>query len=319
MSQDETRISEVEARALWRRAAELQAEAARRLEERSRELAPRGNPADTVEVDGYRLADVRAAAEDAGISPEFVDHALVESRNRALVEGTRERPSAMAARFLGQPPLTLEVSRVIHAPAEEVYAAMQRILPGRPFRLSLVDHHGADPLDGGVLVFKVPAYSYTASTADQSFAYEMAWIDLKQLLFSLRRLDTDPPATELTVRGSLIHSHKLNMWVGGSISGVLASLSGVGGAFAGGAVGVALGIGGLAAGAAGFLAGGLAVGGLVMLGWRAVYRYALRRGDKAIRNLIGSIAVDIETGGGFSSPKPLPSPFQGFLGEGQGG
>ena len=70
-----------------------------------------------------------------------------------------------------------------------------------------------------MLVFKVPAYSYTASTADQSFAYEMAWIDLKQLLFSLRRLDTDPPATELTVRGSLIHSHKLNMWVGGSISG----------------------------------------------------------------------------------------------------
>ncbi len=319
MSQDETRISEVEARALWRRAAELQAEAARRLEERSRELAPRGSPADAVEVDGYRLADVRAAAEDAGISPEFVDHALVESRNRALVEGTQERPSALAARFLGQPPLTLEVSRVIRAPAEEVYAAMQRILPGRPFRLSLVDHHGADPLDGGVLVFKVPAYSYTASTADQSFAYEMAWIDLKQLLFSLRRLDTDPPATELTVRGSLIHSHKLNMWVGGSISGVLASLSGVGGAFAGGAVGVALGIGGLAAGAAGFLAGGLAVGGLVMLGWRAVYRYALRRGDKAIRNLIGSIAVDIETGGGFSSPNPLPSPFQGFLGEGQGG
>lgn len=319
MSQEETRISEVEARALWRRAAELQAEAARRLEERSRELAPRAHPTDTVEVDGYRLADVRAAAEDAGISPEFVDHALVESRDRALVEGTQERPSAMAARFLGQPPLTLEVSRVIHAPAEEVYAAMQRILPGRPFRLSLVDHHGADPLEGGVLVFKVPAYSYTASTADQSFAYEMAWIDLKQLLFSLRRLDTDPPATELTVRGSLIHSHKLNMWVGGSISGVLASLSGVGGAFAGGAVGVALGIGGLAAGAAGFLAGGLAVGGLVMLGWRAVYRYALRRGDKAIRNLIGSIAVDIETGGGFSSPKPLPSPFQGFLGEGQGG
>ena len=87
----------------------------------------------------------------------------------------------------------------------------------------------------------------------------------------------------------------------------------------GGAVGVALGIGGLAAGAAGFLAGGLAVGGLVMLGWRAVYRYALRRGDKAIRNLIGSIAVDIETGGGFSSPKPLASPFQGFLGEVEGG
>lgn len=318
MSHDETRISEEQARALWRRAAELQAEAARRLEERSRQLAPRGHPADTAEVEGYRLADVRAAAEEAGISPEFVDHALVETRDRTLVEGAQARPSTIAARFLGQPPLTLEVSRVIHAPAEEVYAAMQRILPGRPFRLSLIDHYGADPLDGGVLVFKVPAYSYTAMPADQSFAYEMAWADLKQLLFSLRGLDTDPPATELTVQASLIHSHKLNMWVGGSISGVVGSLSGVGGAFAGGAAGAALGIGGLTAGAAvaGFLAAGAAVGGLAMLGWRAVYRYALRRGEKAIRNLIGSIAVDIETGGGFSSPTPLPNPLKGFLREG---
>ena len=317
MSQDETRIPEEEAHALWRRAAELQAEAARRLEERSRQLVPRGHSADTVEVEGYRLADVRTAAEEAGISPEFLDRALVESRNRVLVEGAQERPSAMAARFLGQPPRTLEVSRVIHAPPEEVYAAMQRILPGRPFRLSLIDHHGADPLDGGVLVFKVPAYSYTAGTADQSFAYEMTWVDLKQLLFSLRRLDTDPPATELTVQGSVIHSHKLNMWVGGGISGLVASLSGVGGAFAGGAVAVALGIGGLATGAVvGFLSGGVAVGGLAMLGWRTVYRYALRRGEKAIRNLIGSVAVDIETGGTFSSPKPLPSPFGGFPGGG---
>lgn len=318
MSQDETRISEEQARALWRRAAELQAEAARRLEERSKQLAPREHSADPAEVEGYRLVDVRTAAEEAGISTEFVDRALAESRNMALAEGAEERPSAMAARFLGRPPSTLEVSRVIHASAEEVYAAMQRILPGRPFRLSLIDRHGADPLDGGVLVFKVPAYSYTAVTADQSFAYEMAWIDLKQLNFSLRRLDTDPPATELTVQGSLSHSHKLSMWVGGSISGVLGLLSGVGGAFAGGAAGVALGIGGLAAGAAvaGFLAGGAGVGGLTMLGWRGLYRYAFRRGEKAIHNLIGSIAVDIETGGGFSSPESLPNPLRGFLREG---
>ena len=309
MSQDETRISEEEARALWQRAAELQAEAARRLEERSRQLAPQGHPSDTAEVEGYRLADVRAAAEEAGISPEFVDHALVEARNRALAEGPRARPSAMAARFLGRPPLALEVSRVIHAPVEEVYGAMQRILPENPFRLSLVDRHGAGPLDGGVLVFKVPAYSYTAITADQSFAYEMALIDLKQLLFSLRCLDTDPSATELTVRGSLIHSHKLNMWVGGGFSALTGSLGGVGGAFAGVGAATALGIGSIAAGAAvlGFLVGGAAVGGLATLGCRALYRYALRRGEKAIGNLIGSIVVDIETGGGFSSP-PSGSP-----------
>ena len=318
MSQDETRISEDEARALWRRAAELQADAARRLEERSRQLAPRDHPSDTAEADGYRLADVRAAAEDAGISPEFVDHALVESRNRALVEGGQSRPSAMAARFLGQPPRTLEVSRVIHAPAEEVYTAMQRVLPEHPYRLTLVDHHGADPVDGGMLVFKVPAFSYT-TTADQSFAYEMNWADLRQLVFSLRRLDTSPPATELTVQASLTPSHRTNMWVGGIMSGIGAALGGVGGAFVGGAAAVAFGIGGVAVGAAalGFLAGGASFGGLAMLGYRKLYRYALRRGEKAIRDLLGAIAVDIDTGGGFSSPKPLPGGFGGFLREGR--
>ena len=64
--------------------------------------------------------------------------------------------------------------------------------------------------------------------------------------------------------------------------------------------------------AAGFLAGGT----VAMLGWRRLYRWGLGRGEKAIRNLIGSIAVDIETGGGFSSAKPLPNPFSGFLREG---
>ena len=315
MSQDDTRIPEEEAHALWRRAAELQAEAARRLEERSRQLVPREDSADSVEVEGYRLADVRTAAEEAGISPEFLDRAVAESRSRVLAEGTEAQPSAMAARFLGEPPRMIEISRVIHAPAEEVYAAMQRILPRRPIRLTLIDHHGADPTDGGVLVFKVPAFSYSYK-ADESFAYEMAWVDLKQLLFSLRRLDSDPPATELTVRGSLIHSHKLNLWVGGVITGVATSLSGVGGAFAGGAAAVALGIGGLAIGAiVGSLAGGAAVGGLAMLGWRKLYRYALRRGEKAIRNLIGSIAVDIETGGTFSGAKAISNPLAGFGGE----
>lgn len=319
MSLDDTRISDEEARALWRRAAELQAEAAHRLEERSRQLAPREDPSDTAEADGYLLADVRAAAEGAGISPEFVDHALAESRNMALVEGTQSQPSAMAARFLGQPPRMLEVSRVFHAPAEEVYAAMQRVLPEHPYRLSLVDHHGADPVDGGMLVFKVPAFSYTATVADQSFAYEMSWADLRQLVFSLRRLDTSPPATELTVQGNLTASHRKNMWVGGIMSGVGAALGGVGGAIAGGAAAVAFGIGGVAVGVAamGFLAGGGSFGGLAMLGYRRLYRYALRRGEKAIRDLLGAIAVDIETGGGFSSPKPLPSAFAGFLREGR--
>ena len=87
------------------------------------------------------------------------------------------------------------------------------------------------------------------------------------------------------------------MWVGGIMSGIGAAVAGVGGAFASGAAAVAFGIGGLAVGAAavGFLAGVGSFGGLAMLGYRRLYRYALRRGERAIRDLLGSIAVDIDT------------------------
>ncbi len=311
MSHEEPRISEQEARVLWRRASELQAEAARRLEARSRQLAPRDDSADGANVDGYRLADVRAAAEEAGISVEFVDHALMEARSGNVDGFAPTRPSGVAARFLGKP--TLEVSRVLHAPASDVYAAMQRILPERPFRLNLVDHYGADPVEGGVLVFQVPAYSYTVASSEQPFAYEMLWANLKRLSFSLRRLDTDSPATELTVRASLIDNQKLNMGLGGAVSGSVGSMSGV-------VAGAALGLGGVSVVA---LLGVVALGtaAAAMLGWRGLYRYGVRRAEKAIRNLIGSISVDVKTGGGFSGSKPVqpvPDWLAGFLREGRG-
>ena len=77
-----------------------------------------------------------------------------------------------------------------------------------------------------------------------------------------------------------------------------------------------LGVSQVGAAIVGFLSGGASFGGLAMLGYRGLYRNALRHWEKTIRDLIGSIAVDIETDRTFSSSKPLPSPFGGFLGEG---
>jgi serine/threonine-protein kinase len=70
-------VSDTEAQSIWRRAADLQALTG--VQER---LAPvpaeRDAGADAARSTGYRVADVRDAAQEAGIANKYVDHALVE-------------------------------------------------------------------------------------------------------------------------------------------------------------------------------------------------------------------------------------------------
>ena len=71
-------LSAEQAQAVWLRAAQLQMEAASRIEARSRkELLP-DTPAGAAPTSGYRLADVTAAAAEVGIGDEFVALALAE-------------------------------------------------------------------------------------------------------------------------------------------------------------------------------------------------------------------------------------------------
>ena len=304
---DEIRVlSEEEAARLWRRAAELQAEASRRLEERSRELAPRSDAVASVPGDGYALEHVKAAAVDAGISAEFVEYAVVELRNeRVLVAKGRDRIDRAADRLLGHPPKSAEVSRVIRASPERVFQAMQRVFPAEPYRLVLKDTQGDDLLQGGVMVFEVPVWTGLEGTDKLSYQAR-SWADIRQLYVTLTPLETDPPASEVTIRTSLRHSRRVNFWVSGSLTG----MTGIGGVFAGIAVGVAaagtLGLGPLLAGAVvaacGVAVGG-GVGGGVALGYRSLYRYAVKRGVTALDGLLAALDVGIRTGWSFS-PEP---------------
>ena len=84
MSSDKQgRLSEEMAERLWKRAAELQADAARRLESKSRTEAH----LELVESDdsGYALEHVRQAAVEAGISTEFVEAALTELKTEVAI------------------------------------------------------------------------------------------------------------------------------------------------------------------------------------------------------------------------------------------
>ncbi|HEY4219057.1 MAG TPA: serine/threonine-protein kinase [Gemmatimonadaceae bacterium] len=70
-------VSDTEAQAIWRRAAELQS--ATGVIPRP-EIVPRmrDTSADRVRASGFRVDDVRAAADEAGIAAAYVDHALAE-------------------------------------------------------------------------------------------------------------------------------------------------------------------------------------------------------------------------------------------------
>ncbi len=304
---DKRFLTEDEATQLWRRAAELQAEAARRLEDRSRELAPRSESGDAHPGDGYALDHVRAAAVEAGISAEFVDYAVAELRNeRKLAIRDPDLIDRAADRVLGHPPNSAEVTRVIAAPPERVFQAMQRVFPAEPYSLVLKDTQGGDLLSGGVLVFEVPAWRGVEGTTSLSYQAR-GWADIRQLYVSMTTLDTDPVSCELTIRTPLRHSRRINF----TASAVISGLSGGGAAIGG----VALGLAAAGAiGAAPLVAGGIAamtalglgsvVGGGAMLFYRPIYRYGLRKGLKALEELLAAVDVGIRTGWTFSAPTP---------------
>jgi hypothetical protein len=76
-------LDEREVSAVLQRAAQLQADAARRVEERSRTETP---PAPTT-ASALRVSEVQAAAAEAGIGPEFVAMAAAELPDRRRARG----------------------------------------------------------------------------------------------------------------------------------------------------------------------------------------------------------------------------------------
>jgi len=299
-------LSEERARAVWLRAAQLQAEAAQRLEERSRLLAADESSEALSDEAGLSSDMVRTAAIEAGIAPEFVDLALAETdgsleTGKGLV-GWKDRA---ATRLLGTDTRRLDVTRVVDASPGDVLKAMQHVLPQHPYLLSLRETVGEDPLDGAVLVFDVPAMTGLAFT---SFAYKMSWADLKELRFVLRPMD-EGARTEVLVSVPLERSRRINWIVGNAASGFTG--------LAGGFIGVVVAKGMALAGAA--VAAPIAIGaaGLAVLGSKGIgasYRWGLRTGEEEITTLLKKVEVTCRMGGGFSPPAPPTSGASDILG-----
>ena len=126
------RISDEAARAIWRRAAQLQAEAERRLEERTRQIPVR-HAGESSEGEGLRPDEVRLAAEEAGIAPEFVQIALAEAAAAPDRELPETRWDLLGAKlFLGSTRRSIEVTAIVPGNLDTVSAASLQVFAGHP-------------------------------------------------------------------------------------------------------------------------------------------------------------------------------------------
>jgi hypothetical protein len=299
-------VSEETARAVWRRAAQLQAEAAQRLEERSLRFA-----GESTTEKGFKLTEVEAAATEAGISLEFVRLAITELSGQD--EGWNDVPRWMdrgATHLLGTSRRRVEVTRLIAATPAEVLNAMKRVFPSEPYLLTLRETRGEHPLSGGILIFDVPPHH---SSKPNMFALGMAYAGLKHVHVAIRVAPRrDREACELIVTGDLRNGIRTNWWLGSTSVGIGSGAGLAAGGAAGATIASALGAGALmATGVIGIAAVGvgLAVGKLVAAGYGGAYHWGVRKGVAALEDLLRAVDRAARGDDAFAFPAPgSPAP-----------
>jgi hypothetical protein len=222
-------LSEADAMAVWQRAAQLQAEAAHRME-RSAALtqvaardsaAPRGVDA-PVDSGKFRVRDVEAAAVAAGISRQYVALALAEIRTRGPEQSKALAVSEAEDRrftlFMGTPDRALSVSRVIPGTPRAVLAAIGQVFTTPPHGLELIDTVNGHPLDGGILRFRMPRFKeayvnpFTALSKENALKYRLEQIELFDLNVTLQPRGTAAePACEVIITGDLRPGLRANL------------------------------------------------------------------------------------------------------------
>jgi hypothetical protein len=298
MSEPGPRIPEEQARRLWERAAQLQAEAAQREEERAGEARGEGGeekllPGATDEGIGYSLANVRQAGMEVGIKPEFLDLALGEDLVLELEGGSEEGQYDRAVqRILKDDRRAMEIGKDFSHPARAVWLSLETAFVSEPNHFDLLEVRAGLPEEGGVAVFEAPYIS----TNDGSLRYWSAAADTKRYLVRVTPRG-DGGGCEALIRIPLRRSRRI---AGGVELGFMTGLGILGGWGGMGIVGLLVGTGGMAALplgvalSAGALGGAVGVGGLTRAGLNAVYRSVLRSLEGNLRKLLNRIERELD-------------------------
>jgi predicted Ser/Thr protein kinase len=314
-------MSTDQAHAVWRRAAQLQSEAAMRLEHRVRDTGigaetralPAGDAiADTstaeraAQTDGFRAHDVEAAAIEAGISQRYVALAIAELKSApASLKQTATVPAwqdRIATRLLGTTQRSLAVSRPFRFAPRVVLAALGRALQAPPYSLELADTVGGHPLDGGVLVFKIP----DMVGADYRWTWTRYGVYVRELRVTIAALPGDPRGCEVTMHLDLRRG------LGANIAGYGI---GIGGSMAAGAgIGVAVGIKVMAlagvALAAPVLGAGMVLGMGAYAASGAVYRWEIGKTTTEIERALAAVDASIRAFDIFGEAPPTQRSIQ---------
>lgn len=280
------RLTEEEARQIWRRAAELQARAA--------DIASRGAlPVPAERVEGLTPGDVTAAAVEAGIGSEYVQLALAELDTDALAGGRDSRVQRLGRRLVGRPFDGIDASRTIAASPAEVHATMLRLFTAPPFGLVLTDTRGSNPFIDDVLTFD----SEAAALSQTPFQSKLNMGDVKRLYVTLR------PAGDgcrVAIRAPF-DRRRLTLFLGGLFTLVPATA----GTAIGTAIGAAIGVAG-AATLAVPIGVGLGAAAAGARGFRAIYRWSVRQAGRALDQLLGALAADVQLRSQGASAGALP-------------
>ncbi len=332
----QTALSSDDAMLIWRRAAELQAEAAARLESRMRatagskqleatSMAPVNSQdgaiaspqslgtAASLPTDAYRLRDVEAAAVEAGISQRYVALALDELRaSPNAIQRAQPLPrwkEALATRLFGTTQRTLSVTRRFAAAPRAVLQVLGRSLQAAPWSLALRDTLGGHPLDGGVLVFEIPAMV----DGNYKWKWTRYGVYAPELRVSLAPAPGSAKACEVTVYASLREGLTANMAGYGIIAG--------GGGVFGGLIGAAIGkkammlVGAAIGGPA--LAGATIVGVALLAFAGPLYRWEIRKTEAELQAALAAIDVAMRSidifGEAPTPPPPRPASSGGDM------
>lgn len=314
-------VSESEAAAIWRRAAQLQADALHRLEVRRDRLGEARSDAESVDAAaGFRLAAVAEAAREAGISAQYVAMALAElpkadATAATSLAATEDGPSERTATLiLGTAERSLAVSQIVRASPARTLRALGNALRHSPYDLQLRETVGPHPLDGGVLVFDLPGpNAVTGAYGTQLPKYWFATrvqLEATQVHVTLRAVPGEPANTELTMtcdlRPGVRRNVRASQWIAGGVGGTTGTFTAA--ALAKGAwatiatAGIALPAVGVAAGLA-----------AACLAWyRRLYPATLKRARHemlgALQSVAGALQAEEVFGSGEQPAPPVRRP-----------
>lgn len=308
-SSNSAMLSNDEAMAVWRRAAELQAEAATRLESRmraandTRQLAavnqngaaqantPNAQASNVLPTDAYRLSDVEAAAAEVGISQRYVALAVAELQasphEMQRAQSMPEWKERLSTRLFGTGQRSVSVSRVFRHPPRVVLQALGRSLQGAPWLLTLRDTLGGHPLDGGVLVFDIPGYV----EANYKWTWTRYGVYVPEVRVTLANVPGDPRACEVSMHVDLRRGLTANLAGYAAFAG--------GGSAVGSVVGMAIANKALALAGAAVL--GPAMGGALLLGVGVIaaagplYRWEMKKTSEELSAALAAVDNSIRS------------------------